>query len=50
MRYHISSGQWRKKILGQRADKTSSEDEDKTEEQPHEFDTTTVASTQDIEV
>ena len=43
MGYHLSNGQWRKKIFGQRADKSSSEEEDEDDEQPHELGTTAVA-------
>ena len=50
MRYHLSNGQWRKKIFGQRTDKSSSEDEDEDDEKPHEFATTVAASTQEEEI
>ena len=33
MGYHLSNGQWRKKNFGQKADKSSSIDEEKTKEQ-----------------
>ena len=49
MGYHLSNGQWRKKIFGQRVDKSSSEEEYEDDEQPHELGTTAAASAQEEE-
>ena len=52
MGYHLSNGQWKKKISGQRANKSFSEDEEETKEQHQnlEFVTTTIASAQEAKV
>ena len=52
MGYHLLNGHWKKKVSGQRVDKSSCEDKEETEEQHQniEFVTTTAASAQEVEV